>query len=755
MRRVLEIAPMEFSREAVITPLVIALPMPDGSFSRFSLTNSPVMAPELAAAFPEITTYAGQGIDDPAATARLDFTPAGFHAQVLSPHGAYYIDPWTKGDATRYTSYFKRDFVKPNDGWKCGVLDDAPANVFAERMADRYGAERGGERAAVNRRVYRLANTATAEYTAFHGGTVSAGQAAIVTAVNRVSGVYETELGIRLTLVANNQNLVFTNSVTDGLSNDNGGSLLSQNQSKCDTIIGPANYDIGHVFSTGGGGVAFLGCVCANGSKAGGVTGLPAPTGDPFYIDYVAHEMGHQFGGDHTFNTSNPNCQPQRSSQSAFEPGSGSTLMAYAGICGSDDLQPNSDPYFHFRSIQQITSYIGGGGNCSSNTATGNNTPTVSATGGNVIPIGTPFSLTAAGSDPDGNPITYCWEERDLGPARALIAGDGGSGPILRSLSPVASGTRTFPRLSGLQNGSNTTLGETLPNTSRTLNFRCTVRDSVAGGGGTGFTDIAVTSNAGAGPFRVTQPSSGSFNGSMTVTWNVANTTAAPVNCSSVRILLSTDAGATFPTVLESSTANDGSQVVTLPAISTTQGRIKVEAIGNIFFDINDANFSVTSAPPPGAFSLLSPTSGASNVPLPITLSWSASANASSYTVIVDTDSLLSFPNVVNTSVTGTSYAVPLGTLAPGTFYYWRVIAVNSASTLVGSPSTSQFTAALPPTCTGDISGDGAVNTVDLSFLLSRFGTTVPPNTLGDLNGDGFVNTVDLSLLLANFGRVC
>ncbi|HYE62680.1 MAG TPA: immunoglobulin domain-containing protein [Phycisphaerales bacterium] len=597
MVAVLRTAPREFTREAEANPLTITLPMPDGSTQQFAVVESPVMEEGLAAQFPEIRTFSGKGLHDTYATVRLDCTPQGFHAMVRSPFGDVFIDPFSKGNTGLYAVYYKRDYTKQHE-WTCGTPSSETPTVLEEAVFNPYAA-----RNANPLRTYRLACAATGEYTAFHGGTVALGQAAVVTAINRVTGVYETELGIRLTLVANNSSIIYTNANSDPYTNNNGSTMLGQNQTTCTNVIGNANYDIGHVFSTAGGGIAGLGVVCSSTNKARGVTGQPSPNGDPFWIDYVAHEMGHQFGGNHTFNGSGGSCSGNRSASTAYEPGSGSTIMAYAGICGSDNLQANSNAYFSFISMQEITTFTtsGGGSSCDATTSTGNTAPTANAGADFTIPFGTPFTLTGTGADANNDAITYCWEQRDTrSTGFTLASGDPGAGAIMRSWSPVVVPSRTIPRVSNLI--ANTFApGEILPDAARTLNFRLTTRDNRAGAGGFGSDDMVVTV-ASAGPFQVTSPNTNvSWTGGsqQTVTWAVNGTNAAPVSTASVRILLSTDGGNTFPTVVLASTPNDGSEVVTVPGVSTTQARIKVEAVNNIYFDISNANFSITGCSGP------------------------------------------------------------------------------------------------------------------------------------------------------------
>ena len=327
---VLAAAPAEFATLDKREDYRVALPMPDGTLQAFRVWDSPIMEPQLAAEYPWMKTYVGQGVDDPTATARLDVTHNGFHAQVLAAERTVYVDPYRANDTEHYISYDKRGLDPRGKRFKC-LVD----RVATDIQGDVGEAERHGDSGTVDLtnggtlRVYRLAEACTGEYAAYQdargsGNAAQDAAAAITTTINRVTGIYERDLSIRLVLVANNSSIVYTNASTDPYSNNNPDALLSQNQSICDSIIGSGNYDIGHVFSTGGGGIASLSCVCVSARKAMGVTGLGAPIGDNFYIDYVAHEMGHQFGGDHTFNGTRWACSGgNRNGPTSVEPEEG------------------------------------------------------------------------------------------------------------------------------------------------------------------------------------------------------------------------------------------------------------------------------------------------------------------------------------------------------------------------------------------------------------------------------------------------
>jgi glucan-binding YG repeat protein len=607
LERILKQAPAEFTEETKET--ILYLPLPDGTFEAFRIVKSPVMAEELAEKY-QIQSFSGQGIDNPIYNVRFDLSINGFHAQILSDKGTILIDPYG-GDV--YMSFFKNSVLKFTKEFHCEFKDENFWSLGDFNPFSGWNEVSNGTQL----RTYRLALATTGEYTNYFRQPGDNDQqakaralAAVNTAINRVNQVYERDLAIRMVLIANNDLLIYTDPNTDPYTNDNGSQMLSQNQANLDSVIGSANYDIGHVFSTGGGGVAVLNGPCGS-NKARGVTGLPNPVGDPFYIDYVAHEMGHQFGARHTFNGTSGSCGGgNRSASAAYEPGSGITIMAYAGICGNQNLAANSIDTFHVKSLEEILAFVNGSGNCSANTPTGNTPPQVVTSGTSWnIPKRTPFSLTASATDVNGDSLTYDWQEYDLGASTNAVPNsdeDGNPRPIFRVYYPTTSGTRFFPSLQYIRNNANmpppTTgsflTGEILPAISRTMNFQVIVRDNRSGGGGINTATVQVVVDGNSGPFTVTSPNTSVTwaGGSLqTVTWNVANTNNPPVNAANVKISLSTDGGVTFPITLVASTPNDGSENVLIPNISTNQARIKVEAVNNIFFDISDSNFTITS----------------------------------------------------------------------------------------------------------------------------------------------------------------
>ncbi|MFT3912315.1 MAG: M12 family metallo-peptidase [Ferruginibacter sp.] len=599
----LRTAPAEFSDAAKQAPLILALPMPDGSINHFKVVEYSMMEPALQAQFPDIRTYSGQGIEDRTATLKIDWTAFGFHAMILSPvTGSIWIDPYARGTKTNYIAYFKKDLV-PRQLTEIGVLSGDESRIDGTTIDN--AVPTGGPCLGATLRTYRLAVACTGEYAVAVGGTTAPLlHSAIVTSVNRVNGVYETEVTIRLVLIANNNLIEFRVPGTDPFTgNDDANTLIGESQTVINANIGAANYDIGHTFSTGGGGLAGLGVVCNNTQKARGITGSPSPVGDAYDIDFVAHEMGHQFGGNHTFNANTGNCFNNGNNTANCEPGSGTTIMAYAGICTTNDIQPHSDPQFHAISFNEIGKFSrnAGGSTCGVATATGNTPPVVNAGSNYTIPVSTPFTLTGSATDADATDVlTYSWEQIDVGAAFGnWNVTTGANTPLFRSFPPTLLPTRTFPRMADVASGT-PTIGEVLPSVARVMDFRLTARDNRAGGGGICYAQMAVTTS-GSTPFNVTsQPTATNWvaNGTntATITWTVAGTNVAPFNSPNVSILFSTDGGLTFPYTLVSSTANDGTENIVIPAQATTKGRVMVRSIGNIFFDINTGNITITSA---------------------------------------------------------------------------------------------------------------------------------------------------------------
>jgi len=418
--------------------------------------------------------------------------------------------------------------------------------------------------------------------------------------LSRVNQVFERDLSVRLQLVANNRNIIFINS--DNFNNENAGQLINQSQSVITNIIGSSSYDVGHTFSTGGGGLAGLGVVCNAENKARGITGSSAPVGDPYDIDYVSHELGHQFGANHTFNGSSGSCMGNMSNVSA-EPGSGSTIMAYAGICPPYNVQNNSDAYFHYFSVQQIFQHLSTQANCAIIISTANATPIVDAGTNYTIPKSTPFKLTATATDANTQDVlTYTWEQLDSQTTTYPITGNAPHGPNFRSVIPTTDNYRYFPSLATVLEG--TTDVNTPPNSqwekpsrvARVQRFGVTVRDNnIINGGQTkrDFTDITV---ADVGPFVLTYPSNiasdnateqWQINTQKTITWNVAGTTANGINTSHVNILYTTNEGETFIPI-ENNVPNNGSRTIQVPNLpDNTLMRIKIQPVDNIYYAIS------------------------------------------------------------------------------------------------------------------------------------------------------------------------
>jgi subtilisin-like proprotein convertase family protein len=580
--------------------VIVAFPNAEGKLENFRIYESSIMHPELAAKHPDIKSYVGTGVENPGKTIRFSTTIFGLHTMTFSEKGSYYINPYTK-DLNNYIVYAKSS-LRPARTFGCTIEGE---EEYAQRMASEMVATSTMAGDGILRK-YRLALACTIEYAAFRvnqaglqSGTEAQKKAAVLAAMNvtmtRVNGIYERDMAITMELVPNNENVVFVTS--DNFNNDNAGTLLSQSQTVINNAIGYFNYDIGHVVSTtSAGGVAQLGCVCSA-DKARGITGSSAPVGDTYDVDYVAHEMGHQFGATHTFNNAN-----QRTASTAVEPGSGSTIMAYAGI-SPPNVQSNSDDYFHAASLAQMFNFVLTSGNCAVTQSNGNAAPVIPALNSYTIPKSTAFILKSPlVTDANNDALTYCWEQTNANGASSTQDNTpfatSTSGPNFRSLPPVTSPDRYMPSLENVLQGNLTPTWEVVPSVGRTLNFALTVRDNhVPNGGQTARKDMTVTVSGSAGPFRVTSQNvegiSWQQGSTQTVTWDVAGTTANNINTTNVNILLSTDGGQNFDTVLVSNTPNDGSETINVPNVAAPFCRLKVEPVNNIYYAVNSTPFAV------------------------------------------------------------------------------------------------------------------------------------------------------------------
>ncbi|RAJ77269.1 putative secreted protein (Por secretion system target) [Chitinophaga dinghuensis] len=691
---------------------VITIPNADGQMEEFEIIEASNFDPALQAQFPEIRAFSGKGITDKYATLKLSVSPQGIQTVVFRTEKENeFIEPYS-ADHKVYTVFKKHPKVLP---WKCTTPEHKMATAIGNQLPNNVARSTG------DAKTLRLAQSVTAEYSNYFGATSPAQVSLVLAAINatltRCNGVYEKDLAIHLNLIANDTAVIFYNPATDPYSvasTGAGGAWNSELQNTLNTKIGAANYDIGHLFgaSGGGGNAGCIGCICVDNSKGSGFTS-PAdaiPQGDNFDIDYVVHEVGHQLGANHTFSMSNENTGVN------VEPGSGITIMGYAGIT-SQDVAPHSIDIYHAASIGQIQTNLSSK-TCpvTTNISANNATPVVNAGSNYTIPISTPFALTGSATDANaGDVLTYCWEQNDAAlstqtGANSVASPTKATGPNWISFPPSTSPTRYFPKMAtilagnlvsgplpGGDAGANT---EALSSVTRDLKFRLTVRDNVPYSstppvtiGQTNYGEITVSVNNTAGPFQVTSPNTlvtWVGNTSQLITWDVANTTASPISCANVKISISTDGGTTFSTLV-ASTPNDGSESVTIPNTPTTNARIKVEAVGNIFFDISNVDFTITAG---SACASPSGLSSSSITATTATIGWTAVSGATSYDVDYKATTSSTW---INAATATSSVSAGLTGLAANTTYDYRVRS-NCAS---GSStySAGQFLTPSPGGC--------------------------------------------------------
>jgi len=608
LKNYLAAAPMENSAAAKTKTLTVELPMPDGTTEAFAVVESPVMAPKLAARYPMIKSFLGRGIQHPDHTLRFDYGLQGFNGIIHAGENSILITPYATNQLRYYNSYFAKDLDMEGLDLPRGndlLYDPAAARKLPENAQNPNAGLLKSNK--VELRTYGFALATTGEYSQNHGGTTPSVLSTLNTATNVINSVLERDAAIRLVLIENIELIIFLDSATDPYVNANmGGALLGQNQAVLNSVVGFDNYGWGHLLTAGcvdvGGVVG--GAICGAG-KGRGVTCHATNNVEAITLRIGAHEMAHQITGGHTF-SSCPGSEGQLNLSTAFEPGSGSTLLSYAGICGDQNIVTNSNPYYHGGNIGRFFQYtrMGNGNTCATVEITDNDEPVLELPyeDGFYIPISTPFALTAIGSDEDATDVlNYNWEEINTG--TAPLGMPFLEAPLFRSWPPTASPTRLLPRLPMLLNNGSEVV-EILPDYSRNITFRCTLRDNYPGAGGVVFKDISFEATASAGPFLVTQPNvdtviweAGSF---QEVTWDVANTTNNKVNCQFVNIKLSVDGGVNFPMTLLSHTPNDGSEIVQVPNAESPAVRVKVEAADNIFFDISNKNFTIAPPASPG-----------------------------------------------------------------------------------------------------------------------------------------------------------
>lgn len=586
--------------------VIISIPNVNGEMEQYKVWENSNFAPELQAQFPDIRAYSGVGIKDKTASISISVSPNGIQTMVLrADKKSEFIEPYS-ADGTKYALFNSEGRQFGETPFVCSTQDDHELENRLQRL--------GVNSTFSNNQSFktlRLALSCTSEYTAYHGNTVAGALAGMNATMSRVNGVYAIDLAVKLEIIANNNLIIYTNAATDpysdagdpGANNGAGdglgasGAWNAELQNNLTATLGNAAYDIGHLFgaSGGGGNAGCIGCVCGNGKGSGFTSPYNnIPAGDLFDIDYVAHEMGHQLGANHTFSHST------EINGVNVEPGGGSTIMAYAGITNYN-VQANSDDYFAYRSILQIQTNLATK-TCPVSVPMSNTPPTINAGADYTIPKSTPFKLVGTGSDAQTNSaLTYTWEQNDPANASVIAANSVASptktvGPNFRSLPPTSVPERYMPALSTVLSNNLSTTYESVSSVARTLNFTLTGRDHGTTGGQTSTDAMVVTVNAAVGPFDVTSQSTPNVSWTQgtteTITWAVNNTTTL-AGSTNVDILLSTDGGLTYPITLKSNTPNDGSEAITVPNVAAPYCRVMVKPTGNIYYDINSYPFAI------------------------------------------------------------------------------------------------------------------------------------------------------------------
>ncbi len=548
------------------------------------------MSPELQSRYPEIRSYVGVSSDGTKTRIRFSLSPQGFQAMVSNPASrkTQFIEK-IRGRSKAYLQFSRDEKQSSPGGWICKT-EPSGAKAVAETLPAQLVED------GVLRR-YRLAVAATGEYTQYHGGTVSEALAAINATVTRINEVFERDLAISLELVATTDQVIYTDPATDPF----GGNLSAEVQSTLTTRIGAGAYDIGHLFHSASetGNAGYIGSVCTDTEKGSAYAATPIPEGDRFDLDFVAHEMGHQFGANHTWSFDSEGTGVQA------EPASGTTIMGYAGIVQGNNVTLTGDDYFHYYSIVQISQFVAGL-SCATEIPLTNTAPVLTPLPDYLIPQGTAFVLEGVATDADPSDVlTYAWEQADDGVVTTATFGpENPNGANFRSRHPDTDPHRYFPMLSEVAAGNLTQINpptnsawETVSTIERDLNFALTVRDNAPGGGQVASDQVRVSVLAGAGPFEVRSqlsPQTYAAGSIQSISWEVAGTDAGPINCQEVDLYMSLDGGLSFPVTLATALPNIGNTQIQLPGDATGAGRFMVKASNNIFFAVNAADFTVT-----------------------------------------------------------------------------------------------------------------------------------------------------------------